>query len=73
MQGKYRANSEVGAMLSPRPSKTGSVIENLGTQSANAKEVAPPKMVQERPRAANEPRPSPNGAANSNSSAPATK
>jgi auxin-responsive protein IAA len=78
VQGKYRANSEVCAMLSPRPSsnfglKTGSVLENLGTQSPNAKEVAPPKIVQDRPRAANEPRPSHNGAANGNSSAPATK
>ncbi|XP_062163543.1 auxin-responsive protein IAA9-like isoform X2 [Alnus glutinosa] len=77
-EGKYRANSEVCAMLSPRPSsnfglKTGSVLENLGTQSPNAKEVAPPKIVQDRPRAANEPRPSHNGAANGNSSAPATK
>ncbi|KAK9983123.1 hypothetical protein SO802_032648 [Lithocarpus litseifolius] len=75
---KYLAKSEVAPMLSPRPSsnlglKTGSVLENLATQPTNAKEVAPSKIVQERPRAANEPRPNHNGSANGNSSAPATK
>lgn len=78
VQEKYLAKSEVAPMLSPRPSsnlglKTGSVLENLGTQPANAKEVAPSKIVQERPCAANEPRPNHNGSANGNSSAPATK
>ncbi|KAG2692596.1 hypothetical protein I3843_08G058800 [Carya illinoinensis] len=77
-EGKYLANSEVKVMLSPRPSsnlglKAGSILENLGTQPANTKEVAPPKIVQERPHAAIEPRASNNGSANSNSSAPATK
>ena len=69
MQEKYLAKSEVAPMLSPRPSS------NLGlkTEPTNAKEVAPSKIVQERPRAANEPRPNHNGSANGNSSAPATK
>jgi hypothetical protein len=78
VQGKYHANSEVAPMLSPRPSsnlglKTGSVLEKLATQPANANEATPPKIVQERPRATNEPRSSLNGSANGNSSAPATK
>jgi len=77
-EGKYHANSEVAPMLSPRPSsnlglKTGSVLEKLATQPANANEATPPKIVQERPRATNEPRSSLNGSANGNSSAPATK
>lgn len=78
VQGKFLAESEVTAMLSPRPSanlglKAGSVLENLGALPAKAKEVTPLKTVQERPRAANEPRPSHNASANSNSSAPAPK
>ncbi|CAL8997630.1 unnamed protein product [Prunus brigantina] len=77
MQGKY-ANSEVNLLLSPRTSpnlglKTGSGLENLATQSAKTKEVAPAKMVQERPHAVNETRPNHNGSGNSTSSAPATK
>nr|AVQ94623.1 Aux/IAA8a [Carya cathayensis] len=75
-EGKYLAKSEVTAMLSSRSSsnlglKSGSVLEKLGIQPANAKE--PQKIIQERPRAADEPRPNHNGFANSNSSAPATK
>lgn len=78
MEGKYRANSDVSAVLSPRPSsnfglKTGSALENLGTQTVNAKEVAQPKILQERPHAANEPRPTHNGAADRNGNAPASK
>lgn len=75
MQGKF-ANSEVTAMLSSRSSsnlglKSGSVLEKLGTQPANAKELQ--KIIQEKPRAADEPRANHNGFANGNSSAPATK
>ncbi|KAG2698622.1 hypothetical protein I3760_07G159000 [Carya illinoinensis] len=75
-EGKYLAKSEVKAMLSSRSSsnlglKSGSVLEKLGTQPANAKE--PQKIIQERSRAADEPRPNNNGFANGNSSAPATK
>ena len=78
MQGKYINNAEVNLVLSPRPSanlglKNGSALENLGNQPAKAKEAAPPKMVQERPRAANETRPTHPGSTTNNSSAPASK
>ncbi|KAB2628703.1 auxin-responsive protein IAA8-like [Pyrus ussuriensis x Pyrus communis] len=73
--GKY-ANSEVNLLLSPRPSpnfglKSGSALENLGTQPPKTKEVAPAKVVQERPHAVNESRPNHNE--NSTSGAPASK
>lgn len=73
MQGKY-ANTEANMLLSPRPSpnlglKTGSVLENIGTQEPKMKELAPPKTVQERPHAAKETRPN----HTSTNSAPATK
>lgn len=71
IQGKYGINSEVNLVLSPRSNmglKTGSTLDNSGTQPAKAKEVATPKMVQERPRATNETR---SGLANGN--APASK
>lgn len=76
-EGKY-ANSEVNLLLSPRTSpnlglKTGSGLENLVTQPAKTKEVAPAKTVQERPHAVNETRTNHNGSGNSTSSAPATK
>lgn len=69
-------NAEVNLVLSPRPIsnlglKTGSALENIGTQPANVKEGAPPKIAQERPRPENETRSTPNRSANSN--APASK
>ncbi|KAK9930082.1 hypothetical protein M0R45_027139 [Rubus argutus] len=72
-EGKY-ANTEANMLLSPRPSpnlglKTGSVLENIGTQEPKMKELAPPKTVQERPHAAKETRPN----HTSTNSAPATK
>ncbi|KAM1777739.1 hypothetical protein ACFX11_044357 [Malus domestica] len=74
-EGKY-ANSEVNLLLSPRPSpnfglKSGSALENPGTQPPKTKEVAPAKVVQERPHAVNESRPNHNE--NSTSGAPASK
>uniref|UniRef100_A0A5B6ZQR9 Auxin-responsive protein n=1 Tax=Davidia involucrata TaxID=16924 RepID=A0A5B6ZQR9_DAVIN len=76
-EGKFLANSEVNAMLSPRPSpnlgvKPGTVKDNPGTQPAKMKEVVPQNVVQERPRAVNENSPS-RIAVTNNSSAPATK
>lgn len=75
MQGKYVTNADVNLVLSPRPIsnmglKAGSVLDNNGTQPAKVNEAAP-KIVQERPRAANETRSTHNGSANSN--APASK
>ncbi|RVW56242.1 Auxin-responsive protein IAA9 [Vitis vinifera] len=70
VQGKFLANSEVNVMLSPRPSPN---KENLGSQPAKMKEMASPKIVQERPRATNETPPNHTGTGNNNSSAPATK
>lgn len=70
-EGKYATNSEVNLVLSPRPNmglKTGSALDKSGTQPAKAKEVANPKMVQERPRATNETRSS-----SANGNAPASK
>ncbi|KAM1775050.1 hypothetical protein ACFX12_044342 [Malus domestica] len=74
-EGKY-ANSEVNLLLSPRPSpnfglKSGSALENPGTQPPKTKEVAPAKVVQERPHAVNKSRPNHNE--NSTSGAPASK
>uniref|UniRef100_A0A2P2JVI6 Auxin-responsive protein n=1 Tax=Rhizophora mucronata TaxID=61149 RepID=A0A2P2JVI6_RHIMU len=76
-EGKYLSNSDVNAVLSPRPSqnlghKSGSVTENLGAQQAKAKDMVAPKASQEMPLAANDARPSHNSSANNNS-APATK
>lgn len=73
---KYMTNAEVNLVLSPRPIsnlglKTGSALENIGTQPAKVKEGAPPKIAQERPRPENETRSTPNRSANSN--APASK
>lgn len=78
LQGKCISKAEVNAMLSPRPSpslglKTGSALDNLGTQPAKVMDVAPSKVVQEWPHAANETRPTHNGPENNNSSAPAPK
>ncbi|KAJ6953050.1 aux/IAA protein [Populus alba x Populus x berolinensis] len=75
-ESKFLSNSEVNAMLSPRPSpnmglKPG-MLENLGVQQAKVKEIVAPKAGQERPHAANETRPLRNSSAN-NSSAPAPK
>lgn len=69
-------NADVNLVLSPRPIsnmglKTGSALDNIGTQPAKVKDSAPPKIPQERPRAANETRSTQNGSANSN--APASK
>ncbi|NP_001268170.1 Aux/IAA protein [Vitis vinifera] len=69
-EGKFLANSEVNVMLSPRPSPN---KENLGSQPAKMKEMASPKIVQERPRATNETPPNHTGTGNNSSSAPATK
>lgn len=60
LQGKFLANSEVNAVMSPRPShhnmglKTGSMLESIGAaQPAKAKEVGPvAKAALERPHAA---------------------
>ncbi|KAJ8772372.1 hypothetical protein K2173_027549 [Erythroxylum novogranatense] len=76
-EGKYLASSEVGAMLSPRPSsnlglKQGSAMDNLGAQPNKAKEVVTPKALEERPHASNNTRPNCNGSSNNNI-APATK
>ena len=78
MQGKYLINSDVNTILSPRPStnlglKTSTMLENLCSQQAKAKEAAPTKLVLERPIAVNETGPNLNGSANNSSSAPATK
>ena len=70
VQGKFLAKSEVNVMLSPRPSPN---QENLGSQPAKMKEMASPKIVQERPRATNETPTNHTGSGNNNSSAPATK
>ncbi|KAJ6954709.1 Auxin-induced protein AUX28 [Populus alba x Populus x berolinensis] len=64
----FLSNSEVNAMLSPRPSpnmglKPG-MLENLGVQQAKVKEIVAPKAGQERPHAANETRPLRNSSAN---------
>ncbi|XP_043809398.1 auxin-responsive protein IAA9 isoform X2 [Manihot esculenta] len=77
-EGKFISNSEVNVMLSPRPSpnlglKPGSALESFGTQAAKVKDIASPKVPQERPRGVNDNRPSHNASANNNSSAPATK
>ncbi|KAJ7965852.1 Auxin-responsive protein [Quillaja saponaria] len=77
-EAKFLVNSDVKAVLSPRPSpnlglKTGSVLENLGAQPAKSKDIAPGKVAHERPHLANETGPSHNGSANNNSSAPAAK
>ncbi|XP_024026673.1 auxin-responsive protein IAA9 isoform X1 [Morus notabilis] len=75
-EGKYMTNADVNLVLSPRPIsnmglKTGSALDNIGTQPSKVKDSAPPKIPQERPRAANESRSTQNGSANSN--APASK
>ncbi|PON59643.1 AUX/IAA protein [Parasponia andersonii] len=75
-EGKYITDTEVNLVLSPRSLsnlglKTGSILDNSGTQQAKVKETAPPKIAQERPRAANETRTTHNGSANT--SAPASK
>ncbi|CAK7347314.1 unnamed protein product [Dovyalis caffra] len=74
-EGKFLSNSEVNAMLSPRPSpnmglKPG-MLENLGVQQAKSKEIGVPQVVQERPHAANETRPL--RSSSTNNSAPAPK
>ncbi|GKV33519.1 hypothetical protein SLEP1_g42024 [Rubroshorea leprosula] len=76
-EGKFLSNSEVNAMLSPRPTsnlglKPGSGLENLGAQPTEAKEMATQKVL-DRPHATNETRPNHNGSTNNNSGAPATK
>ncbi|KAJ4836820.1 hypothetical protein Tsubulata_020084 [Turnera subulata] len=77
-EGKFLSNAEANVILSPRPSanlglKPGSMLENLGIQSAKAKDTGSSKIVQERPRAANETRPHQSSPANNSSSAPAAK
>ncbi|XVE55658.1 hypothetical protein DITRI_Ditri03aG0176300 [Diplodiscus trichospermus] len=77
-EGKFISNSKVDVLLSPRPSSnlglnSGSVLENLGAQPTKVEEITNQKVVQDRPRAANETRPNPNVSANNNSGAPATK
>ncbi|XP_058221989.1 auxin-responsive protein IAA9-like isoform X2 [Rhododendron vialii] len=77
-EGRFAANSEVKAMLSPRtiPNlgvKSGTAKDNTGTQQATTKEVVPQQVSQERPRASNENVPNRTAAPNGNSSAPATK
>ncbi|RYR42155.1 hypothetical protein Ahy_A08g038618 isoform A [Arachis hypogaea] len=77
-KGNFLSNSEVNTILSPRPSsnlglKPGSLLESLGVQQAKMKEVSTTKVGVEKPHAFNETRPSLNGSANNNSSAPATK
>ncbi|RYR47410.1 hypothetical protein HN51_052881 [Arachis hypogaea] len=77
-KGNFLSNSEVNTILSPRPSsnlglKPGSMLESLGVQQAIKKEVSTTKVGVEKPHAFNETRPSLNGSANNNSSAPATK
>lgn len=57
-------------MLSPRPSPN---KENQGSQPVKMKEMASPKVIQERPRTTSETSPNHTGAGNNNSSAPATK
>ncbi|KAF3447445.1 hypothetical protein FNV43_RR12631 [Rhamnella rubrinervis] len=68
---KCISNAEVNMMLSPRPSpslvlRTASALDNTGTQPAKVAEVTPPKMAQERPRAANETKSTQNGSENNN-------
>ncbi|XP_019456586.1 PREDICTED: auxin-responsive protein IAA9-like isoform X1 [Lupinus angustifolius] len=69
-EGKLIVSSDANTILSSRPSlgvglKPCSMLDNVGAQQAKAKEVATTK--------ATESRPIPNGSANNNSSAPATK
>ncbi|TKY56372.1 Auxin-responsive protein IAA8 [Spatholobus suberectus] len=79
LEEKLLVSSEViNTILSPRPSpnvglKPSSMLENVGAQQAKAKELVAAKVGLERSHAANESRPSLNGSANNNSSAPATK
>ncbi|KAK9270680.1 hypothetical protein L1049_026262 [Liquidambar formosana] len=77
-EGKFLANSEVNVMLSPRPTpnlgvKPGSAKESTGAPAAKMKEIASPKIGQDRSRAANETSPNHMGSANNGNSAPATK
>ncbi|XP_027333936.1 auxin-responsive protein IAA8-like isoform X2 [Abrus precatorius] len=76
-EAKLLVNSEVSTKLSPRPSNVGlkpsSMLDNVGTQQAKAKEIATTNVGLESPHAVNESRPSLNGSANNNSSAPASK
>ncbi|XP_057975057.1 auxin-responsive protein IAA9-like [Malania oleifera] len=77
-EGKFHSNSDVNVMFSSRPSvglgvKSSTVKENPAAQPVKMKEIAPSKMAQDRPRAANEIDPNQGGSGNSNSSAPATK
>ena len=71
MQGKFLVDSEAAnPILSPRPAsnfglKPGSTLEKVGVQQTKMKEVATTK--------ANEARPTIDGSANNNNSAPATK
>ncbi|KAK7301067.1 hypothetical protein RJT34_11926 [Clitoria ternatea] len=73
---KLLVNSEVNAMLSPRPSsnvglKPSSMLEKVGAHQA--KEIATTKIGLEKSHVVNESRPGLDGSANGNSSAPATK
>ncbi|KAF8410664.1 hypothetical protein HHK36_003196 [Tetracentron sinense] len=77
-QGKFPASSGINAMLPSKPSpnlgaRSVSVKEHSGVQPAIMKEIAPPKVLQERPRAGNEANHNHMSAANNNSSAPAAK
>ncbi|CAL5417949.1 unnamed protein product [Camellia sinensis] len=77
-EGKFAANTEVNAMLSPKATsnlgvKSSIAKSNSGTQLSKLKEVLPQHASQERPRAANDNGPNRTGAPNVNSSAPAPK
>ncbi|XP_043709937.1 auxin-responsive protein IAA9-like [Telopea speciosissima] len=78
LQGKFSINSGVNVMLSPKAClnsgvKSVSVKEHPGAQPAMLKEAAPAKVLQEKPRAANDNNHTRSGAANNNSSPPAAK
>lgn len=69
-EGNFLANSKVDVMLTSRPSsnlglKSGSMLENLGTQQTKAKEATNQKVVNDRPN--------PNASVKDNSGAPASK
>ncbi|KAF8377427.1 hypothetical protein HHK36_030804 [Tetracentron sinense] len=77
-QGKFPVSSGINVMLPSKPTpnsgvKSISLKENSGAQPATMKEIVPPKVLQERPRAANETSHNHRSAANNNSSAPAAK
>ncbi|KAF8406142.1 hypothetical protein HHK36_008222 [Tetracentron sinense] len=77
-QGKFSVNSGANVMISSRPSpklgvKPLSAKEHSGAQPAITKDIVPPKVLQDMPRAANETSQNQMNAANNNSSVPAAK